>query len=95
MDAPAIEGPCFASLRFLDTCGELPAVVAAPGSIERGRSWNDRGNGWIDMADQELPGNLSAFATFECQGRGSEEPLTWSTIKSRYGEHEESPARAR
>jgi len=87
-DAPAIDGPCFASLRFLDTCSELPQMVAAPGSCDPNRSWVDRGAGWEDMHGLELPGNLSAYATFECQGRGAEEEVAWGTIKGMYGKDE-------
>lgn len=83
-DSPRIEGPCFATIRFLDTCDELPSVVAAPGACDALRSWNDRGQGWTDMLDLELPGNLSAYATFECQLVEREEEVAWSTIKSMY-----------
>jgi hypothetical protein len=88
LDAPVVDGPCFATIRFLDTCDELPAVVAAPGACEAQRSWRNRGDGWADMRDLELPGNLSAFATFECQLRQEEEPVAWSTIKSMYDKDE-------
>jgi hypothetical protein len=84
LDAPRVEGPCFATIRFLDTCDELPAMVAAPGACEASRSWKDRGDGWTDMRDLDLPGNLSAYATFECQLVEREEEVAWSTIKSMY-----------
>jgi hypothetical protein len=84
LDAPVIEGPCFATLRFLDTCDELPAVVAAPGACDQARAWNDRGDGWTDVYDQELPGNLSAYATFECQVPKAGQEIGWGTIKSMY-----------
>jgi hypothetical protein len=83
-DSPRIEGPCFATIRFLDTCDELPAMVAAPGACEPMRSWNDRGQGWTDMRDLDLPGNLSAYATFECQLVARDESVAWTTIKSMY-----------
>jgi hypothetical protein len=88
LDAPIVDGPCFATIRFLDTCDELPAVVAAPGACEAGRSWRKRSAGWKDMSGLELPGNLSAFATFECQLRQEEDPVAWSTIKSMYDKDE-------
>jgi hypothetical protein len=84
-DSPRLEGPCFATIRFLDTCDELPAMVAAPGACEPMRSWNDRGDGWKDMRDLDMPGNLSAYATFECQLVNDEEnAASWTTIKSMY-----------
>jgi len=85
LDSPVIEGPCFASIRFLDTCDELPAVVAAPGECEAMVSWNDRGEGWVDLRDLDLPGNLSAYATFECQLPAQDQSVGWATIKSMYG----------
>ena len=85
LDSPVIDGPCFATIRFLDTCDELPAVVAAPGECEAMVSWNDRGEGWMDLRDLDLPGNLSAYATFECQLAGQDESVAWTTIKSMYG----------
>lgn len=85
LDSPTIDGPCFASIRFLDTCDELPAVVAAPGECEAMVSWNDRGEGWVDLRDLDLPGNLSAYATFECQLPEQGESVGWATIKSMYG----------
>ena len=84
LDSPRIDGPCYATIRFLDTCDDLPAVVAAPGACEAMRSWNDRGEGWKDMRDLDLPGNLSAYATFECQLVPRDETVAWSTIKSMY-----------
>ena len=84
LDSPVIDGPCFASIRFLDTCDELPAIVAAPGACEAMVSWNDRGEGWTDMRDLDLPGNLSAYATFECQLPKADEVVGWATIKSMY-----------
>jgi hypothetical protein len=84
MDSPRIEGPCFATIRFLDTCDDLPAMVAAPGACDALTAWNDRGDGWKDMYDLELPGNLSAYATFECQLVPDNETVAWSTIKSMY-----------
>lgn len=84
LDSPLIEGPCFASIRFLDTCDELPAIVAAPGACEAMQSWSDTGEGWTDMRDLDLPGNLSAYATFECQLSRQDESVGWGTIKSMY-----------
>jgi hypothetical protein len=63
-------------------------VVAAPGACEAKRSWRDRGEGWADMRDLELPGNLSAFATFECQLPRGDDSVAWSTIKSMYDKDE-------
>lgn len=83
-DSPVIEGPCFASIRFLDTCDELPDLVAAPGDCEPMRTWNRRGAEWIDMRDLDMPGNLSAFASFECQYADATEPATWTAIKGIY-----------
>jgi hypothetical protein len=83
-DSPRVNGPCFATLRFLDTCDELPAMVAAPGACEALQSWNDRGEGWTDMRDLDLPGNLSAYASFECQLVPVEERVAWTTIKGMY-----------
>jgi len=88
LDAPRIDGPCFATIRFLDTCDELPMVVAAPGACDAMISWRDSGNGWTDMLDLELPGNLSAYATFECQLVEDTEQMTWSTIKGMYETNE-------
>ena len=85
LDSPTITGPCYATLSFLDTCEDLPSVVAAPGACNASRAWNDRGDGWVDVYDQGLPGNLSVFATFECQLTATEEPVAWSTIKTIYG----------
>jgi hypothetical protein len=87
-DAPTVTGPCFATIRFLDGCSDLPAMVAAPGECEAMHSWTDRGDGWTDMRDLELPGNLSAYATFECQLTDDADPVAWSTIKSMYGTDE-------
>ena len=84
-DSPIIDGPCYASIRFLDTCGDLPAMVAAPGACEHGESWRRRGGEWVDMADLDMPGNLSAYASFECQSGRATEPVAWGTIKSMYG----------
>jgi hypothetical protein len=84
-DAPTIDGPCYASIEFLDTCDEPPALVAAPGACDGNRSWVDRGDGWVDMRDLELPGNLSAYATFECQRPTEDKPVSWGTVKGMYG----------
>ena len=83
-DTPAINGSCFASIRFLDTCDELPAVVAAPGECDAMVSWNDRGEGWVDLRELDLPGNLCAYATFECQVVEKDASATWSTIKGMF-----------
>lgn len=83
-DCPIIDGPVLATLRFLDTCDELPALVAAPGACDARRSWIERGQGWSDLHDRDLPGNLSAYTTFECQGMSPVEPVAWATIKGRY-----------
>ncbi len=85
-DSEVVSGPCFASLTFLDKCDDLPALVAAPGACEPLRSWNDRGEGWVDMHALDLPGNLSAYASFECQTSTAREEQTvgWTTIKSMY-----------
>jgi len=87
-NAPVLDGPCFATISFLDTCAELPSMVAAPGACVENRSWKDTGGGWVDMHALDLPGNLSAYATFECQRPGEDQPVAWSTIKSMYGESE-------
>ncbi len=81
-DSPPINGPCFASIRFLDTCDELPYIVAAPGACEAMRSWSDTGEGWTDMLDLDLPGNLTAYASFECQRTSEDETMGWGAIKS-------------
>jgi hypothetical protein len=84
IDSPPINGPCFASIRFLDTCDELPYIVAAPGACEAMQSWSDTGEGWTDMLDLDLPGNLTAYASFECQRTSEDETVGWGTIKSMY-----------
>jgi hypothetical protein len=89
LDAPTIEGPCLASIHFLDTCDDLPSIVAAPGACEAAVCWNDRGEGWVDLNDLDLPGNLSAYASFECQFPEREEPVAWSTIKGMYDSDDE------
>jgi len=83
-DSPPINGSCFASIRFLDTCDELPYIVAAPGACEAMRSWSDTGEGWTDMRNLDLPGNLTAYASFECQRADDDEPVGWGAIKSMY-----------
>ncbi len=83
-DSPPISGPCFASISFLDTCDELPAIVAAPGACEAMRSWSDTGEGWTDMRDLDLPGNLTAYASFECQRTSEDETVGWGAIKSMF-----------
>jgi len=84
LDSPPINAPCFASIRFLDTCDELPYIVAAPGACEAMRSWSDTGEGWKDMLDLDLPGNLTAYASFECQRTSEDETMGWGAIKSMF-----------
>jgi hypothetical protein len=36
------------------------------------------------MRDLDLPGNLSAYASFECQLVPVEERVAWTTIKGMY-----------
>jgi hypothetical protein len=83
-DSPTVSGPCFATLRFLDTCDELPAIVAGPAACEAMTTWVDGGDGPIDLATRDFPGNPSVFATFECQIPAAAEPVAWSAIKGRY-----------
>jgi hypothetical protein len=84
-DCPEVDGACFATLKFLDTCDERPAVVATPSACEESTTWVDRGSGWMDLARCDYPGNPSLHATFECQ-LPPEEEVDWSTIKSRFAD---------
>jgi hypothetical protein len=83
-DCPTVDGPCFATLRFLDTCDDRPAIVATPSTCEAKRTWVSRGEDWIDLVGCDYPGNPSLFATFECQYPDEELPVAWSAIKSQY-----------
>ncbi|MBM3307741.1 MAG: hypothetical protein FJY74_05395 [Candidatus Eisenbacteria bacterium] len=83
-DAPVITGPFFASLQFHSTCDELPAVVATRASCGPCASWNNWGQGWQELCGFGLPGNLTLYATLECQGPSPVTPATWTTIKSMY-----------
>jgi hypothetical protein len=85
-DSEMIGGPCFATLRFLDTCDDRPAVVATPTACQARTTWVNGGEGWIDLSTCDYPGNPSLFATFECQNPTEELPVAWSSIKSRYTE---------
>ncbi|MBN2564131.1 MAG: hypothetical protein JXB46_00310 [Candidatus Eisenbacteria bacterium] len=85
-DCPTVAGPCFATLQFLDTCEELPAVVAGPAACEAMTTWVDSGDGPVDLAACGFPGNPNVYATFECQIPNAEQPVAWSTIKGRYAE---------
>ena len=83
-DSAPVSGRCYATLRFLDTCNELPAIVAAPGACEPGKSWVNRDGAWRDLKELDLPGNLCAFATFECQPVSDVESMEWGTIKGKF-----------
>jgi hypothetical protein len=85
-DCPTVAGPCFATLRFLDTCDERPAVVAGPAECESTSTWLDSGDGWVDLASCNFPGNPSVYATFECQIQDGNQPAAWSAIKDQYAE---------
>jgi hypothetical protein len=83
-DCPTIDGACFATLSFLDTCDDRPAIVATPTECTATSTWVSRGDGWVDLVSCDYPGNPSLFATFECQYPNEEQPVAWSAIKSRF-----------
>jgi len=83
-DAPFLREPFYASLRFHSTCDELPAVVTDDGPCGPCVAWNDWGQGWQELCGYGFPGNLSLFATLECQGPTPVERATWTTIKTMY-----------
>ncbi len=83
-DAPIQGEPFFASLTFHDTCDQLPVIVTDEGPCDDCASWNDWGTGPQELCQFGFPGNVSIFATLECQGPSPVEPTTWTTIKSRY-----------
>ncbi len=80
----AMNEPFFASLTFHDACEELPVLVTDAGPCEDCSSWNDWGIGWRGLCDFGFPGNLSMFATLECQGPSPVQTMTWTTIKNMY-----------
>lgn len=79
-----IDEPFYASFRLHNTCDELPDVVTSPGPCEACRSWNDWGGGWNDLCPYGFPGNLSLYATLECQGVTPVRQTTWGAIKAMY-----------
>jgi hypothetical protein len=83
-DAPILSGPFFASLQFHSTCDELPSVVASQDACSECVSWNDWGNGWQELCGYGFPGNISLYATLQCQGPSPVEATTWTTIKAMY-----------
>jgi len=83
-DAPILSAPFFASLQFHSTCDELPSVVASQDDCSACVSWNDWGTGWQDLCDYGFPGNISLYATLQCQGPSPVEATTWTTIKAMY-----------
>jgi hypothetical protein len=83
-DCAEIGEPFFAMLTFEDTCDELPSLAADLNSCENGKTWNDSGLGWRGICDGDFPGNLSIFATLECQGASGAREASWSAIKDAY-----------
>jgi hypothetical protein len=82
--AAPLTTPFFASLRFHSTCEQLPAVVAAKEPCNPCTTWNDWGQGSQDLCTYGFPGNLSLYATLECQGPSAVQQTTWTTIKTMY-----------
>ncbi len=83
-NVPILTGPFFATVEFLDACGNLPKVVTDSGPCVVGQSWNDWGSGWQGLCDFSFPGDLSLYATLQCQGPTPVERNTWTTIKAIY-----------
>ena len=79
-----IDGPFFAMLTFEDTCEELPSLAADLNPCQAGRALNDHGLGWQGVCDGDFPGNLSMFATLECQAPSAAHEATWTTVKDMY-----------
>ncbi|MBD3368456.1 MAG: hypothetical protein GF405_09850 [Candidatus Eisenbacteria bacterium] len=85
-DTPILTDPFFVAVEFMDPCGNLPKVVTDSGPCTEGSSWNHWGSGWQDMCDFGFPGDLSLYATLQCQGPTAVEPSSWTTIKAIYRE---------
>ena len=74
----------FSAVEFLDDCGNLPRIVTDTGPCQPGQSWNNWGTGWQRLCDFGFPGDLSLYATLQCQGPTAVERSTWTTIKAIY-----------
>jgi hypothetical protein len=83
-DIPALREPFFATITFHDSCSALPALITSTGPCAPCGSWNDWGTGLQRLSDFGFPGNLSVFATLECQGPSAVEETSWTTIKAKY-----------
>lgn len=83
-ETAVLTGPFFARITFENTCSELPALITDAGPCAAYESWNDWGTGLQRLCDFGFPGNLSVFATLECQGPTTVEQTTWTTIKAKY-----------
>jgi hypothetical protein len=83
-NTPVLADVFFVSVEFEDTCGNLPKIVTDSGPCVAGRSWNSWGTGWQSLCDFGFPGDLSLYATLQCQGPTAVERNTWTTIKATY-----------
>ncbi len=81
---PTLEEPFFATIRFHDTCDDLPILVTDPGPCDDCHSWNDWGAGWRQLCEHGFPGNLTAYATIKCAGPTPVEGASWGSIKAMY-----------